>query len=114
VGDLSARRDFSDVRDIVRGYRLVVEKGKVGEVYQLCSGRAVSIQKILDMLLSKSSRKIKVETDPSRLRKADIPILRGSNKKAQSEVDYAVRHKLSDTLADTLEYWREQMSRESN
>ena len=73
-----------------------------------------SSKKIKVLKKYQSSKKIKVETDPDRLRKADIPVLRGSNKKALREVDFAVRHKLADTLADTLEYWREQMSRESN
>jgi GDP-4-dehydro-6-deoxy-D-mannose reductase len=113
VGDLSTRRDFSDVRDIVRGYRLIAEKGQTGEVYQLCSGRAVSIRKVLDTLVGKSSQKIKVETDPARLRKSDIPVLRGSNRKAASEVGFKNDFRLSDTLADTLNYWRERLQREN-
>jgi GDP-4-dehydro-6-deoxy-D-mannose reductase len=106
VGNLRARRDLSDVRDIVRGYRLLTEKGKVGEVYQLCSGRAVAIQTVLDMLLRMSTREIAVKTDKSRLRKADIPVLRGSYAKAARQVGYDVRYSLRNTLSDTLDYWR--------
>ena len=112
VGDLSARRDFSDVRDIVRGYRLIAEKGKPGEVYQLCSGKAVAIKTMLNILLSFSTRGIKVKTDKSRLRKSDIPVLRGSNRKAAQSVGFIARYKLRRTLLDTLEYWRGQLKTE--
>jgi GDP-4-dehydro-6-deoxy-D-mannose reductase len=107
VGDLSARRDFSDVRDIVRGYRLLAEKGRDGETYQLCSGKALSIKRVLDMLLSITSQRISVRTDPARLRKADIPILRGNNKKAVRSLGFNTGYSLKETLTDTLEYWRE-------
>jgi len=110
VGDLSSRRDFSDVRDIVRGYRLIAEKGKPGEVYQLCSGKAVAIRTMLNTLLSFSTRKIKVKIDKSRLRKSDIPVLRGSNRKAAQSVGFITRYKLRRTLLNTLEYWRGQLN----
>ena len=106
VGDLSVKRDISDVRDIVRGYRLLAEKGKPGEVYQLCSGKAVSIQRVLDMLITFSHADISVKVDKSRLRKADIPILRGSNAKATRHVNFASEIPLRTTLQDTLEFWR--------
>lgn len=106
VGDLSARRDLSDVRDIVRGYRLLAERGKPGEVYQLCSGRAVAIRRVLDILLSLSNRRITVKVDKNRLRKSDIPVLRGSNSKARRRLGYRPKYSLKDTLRDTLDYWR--------
>jgi len=109
VGDLSTRRDFSDVRDIVRGYHQIAEKGKSGEVYQLCSGRAVSIRKILEMLLSLSPARIDINVDKARLRKSDIPVLRGSNRKAAQSTGFETRYTLKDTLRDTLEYWRERI-----
>jgi len=109
VGDLSARRDLSDVRDIVNGYRLMAEKGKPGRVYHLCSGKAVSIRKVLDSLLQHSSKKIRVRVDKSRLRKSDIPILRGSNRRAVQELGYKPRYSLQATLKDTLDYWREKI-----
>ncbi len=107
VGDLSARRDFSDVRDIVRGYRLLAEKGKPGEVYHLCSGKAVAINDLLKILLSLSSADIEVRIDKSRLRKADIPILRGSYAKAARQVNFTGKIPLRKTLRDTLGYWRD-------
>jgi GDP-4-dehydro-6-deoxy-D-mannose reductase len=107
VGDLSAKRDFSDVRDIVRGYRLLAEKGKPGEAYHLCSGKAVAINDLLRILLSLSSADIEVRIDKSRLRKADIPILRGSFAKAARQVNFTGKIPLRKTLRDTLQYWRE-------
>jgi GDP-4-dehydro-6-deoxy-D-mannose reductase len=109
VGDLSARRDFSDVRDIVRGYRLAVEKGRPGEVYQFCSAKAVSVQSVLDRLVAMSPRTIVVRVDRRRLRKSEIPVLRGSHQKATRQLGYRVRHNLKTTLADTLQYWRSQV-----
>ena len=109
VGDLSARRDLSDVRDIVRGYRLAAAKGTRGEVYQLCSGKTVSIQSVVEQLLAMSSKNIKLTVDRSRLRKAEILILRGTHAKAAQQLGYEVRYKLKDTLADTLNYWRNEI-----
>ena len=107
VGNLSARRDISDVRDIVRGYFLMARKGRAGDVYQLCSGKAVAIQSVLNKLLAMSNRKIKITVDKSRLRKSDIPVLRGDNSKTIKDLGWKIRYKLNDTLKDTLEYWRE-------
>ncbi len=109
TGDLSARRDLSDVRDIVRGYRLAVTVGQPGQVYQFCSGRSVSIQKVLDLLLTMSSGRIKQKIDRAKLRKSDIPVLRGSNRKATQKLGFKTRYKLRDTLLDTLAYWRKEV-----
>lgn len=106
VGDLSARRDISDVRDIVRGYRLMAERGKLGEIYHLCSGNAVPIKRVLKLLVAMADRPIRIVTDPDRLRKNDIPILRGSFEKARKQLGYDTRYSLKETLAETLAYWR--------
>ncbi|MEE8578060.1 MAG: GDP-mannose 4,6-dehydratase [candidate division Zixibacteria bacterium] len=106
VGDLSAKRDISDVRDIVRGYRLIAEKGKEGEAYQLCSGKAWAIERILDQLVSMSEKSIKIAVDPARLRKVDIPCLRGNQSKAYKQVGFRTRYSIQETLKDTLDYWR--------
>jgi GDP-4-dehydro-6-deoxy-D-mannose reductase len=111
VGNLTARRDISDVRDIVRGYRLLVEKGQPGTICQLCSGKAVTMQAILDQLLKLSSKKISVRIDKKRLRKADLPVLRGSNAKAVKEIGFRSRYSLKTTLSDTLDYWRGQVAK---
>ncbi|HDM37600.1 MAG TPA: SDR family oxidoreductase, partial [Candidatus Omnitrophica bacterium] len=77
VGNLKAKRDFTDVRDMVRAYWLVLEKGKIGEVYNICSNKAYSIKEVLDILLSLSKKRIKIEEDPQRMRPSDVPILLG-------------------------------------
>ncbi|MDY6794630.1 MAG: GDP-mannose 4,6-dehydratase [Actinomycetota bacterium] len=109
VGNLEARRDFSDVRDLVGAYWLLVQKGKPGEVYNVCSGCDYSIREILDMLLSHSKVPIRVEVDPTRMRKADIPVLKGDNTKMRELVDWAPVCALDRTLEDVLEWWREEI-----
>ncbi len=106
VGDLSVKRDLSDVRDIVRGYRLLAENGETGRVYQLCSGKAVSISSVLNQLLKLSRFDIKVKTDKVRFRRNDIPVMRGDNSRATNELGFRIRYKLKTTLEDTLNYWR--------
>jgi GDP-4-dehydro-6-deoxy-D-mannose reductase len=111
VGDLSARRDLSDVRDVVCGYRLAARKGKAGDVYQLCSGRAVAISRVLEMMLAMSDRVITVKVDRKRMRKSDLPVLRGSRRKATQQLGFRSRYKLKDTLRNTLDYWRSRYAR---
>ena len=106
VGNIEVKRDFSDVRDVVKAYAQLVEKGRKGEVYNVASGKAVSLQKILDMLLSFSSCSIKVQVDLQRLRKKDILCLRGNNSKIQKETGWEPEISLRQTLEDLLEYWR--------
>jgi GDP-4-dehydro-6-deoxy-D-mannose reductase len=77
VGNLSARRDFTDVRDVVRAYRLLIESGLPGEVYNVCSGRDVGIGDIADRLLSLAGTALAFETDPSLVRPVEVPVLRG-------------------------------------
>jgi len=107
VGDLTAQRDFSDVRDIVSGYRLLAEKGQTGVAYHFSSGKAVSIEQVLEMLLKMSDKTIIVKTDSSRLRKNDIPCLKGDNQKAKMRLRFQPKYSLEETLKDTLNYWRE-------
>jgi GDP-4-dehydro-6-deoxy-D-mannose reductase len=107
VGNLSARRDLSDVRDIVDGYYRAAVKGKKGEVYQFCSGKGVAIKTILERLIKMSSANIKVKVDKSRFRKTDIPVLRGDNKKAVEQLGWKINYRLNETLRDTLQFWRE-------
>jgi GDP-4-dehydro-6-deoxy-D-mannose reductase len=110
VGDLSARRDFSDVRDIIDGYLSAAEKGKNGRAYHLCSGKVFALKELLDNLLTLSERSIKVKVASDRLRKNDIPTLRGSNSRAAKELGYHPRYTITVTLADLIGYWRERIS----
>ena len=107
VGSLKNRRDYTDVRDIVRGYWLLLEKGEAGEVYNLCSGRAWVIQEILDFLLGEARVSgITVREEPGRLRPSDVPVLRGDATKARQAVGWRPEIPFEQTLRDILEYWR--------
>ncbi len=109
VGNLSARRDFTDVRDVVRAYVDIMEKGKAGETYNVGSGRAEAIKDILDKILSLSDVDIKVETDPSRLRPVDVPVIEADINKLQACTGWEPAIPLEQTLTDTLEYWRDRV-----
>jgi GDP-4-dehydro-6-deoxy-D-mannose reductase len=106
VGDLSARRDISDVRDIVDGYRLAAERGKVGDAYILASGKADTMEHYLRMLIKHSSADIGIKIKKRLLRPVEVPLLVGSINKAKRELGYAPRIGIERTLVDTLEYWR--------
>ena len=107
VGNLKARRDYTDVRDIVRGYWRLLEAGEPGEVYNLCSGRAWAIQEVLDFMLQHSRvRSIEVREDPARLRPSDVPMLLGDAGKIERAVGWRPEIPFERTLADTLDYWR--------
>jgi GDP-4-dehydro-6-deoxy-D-mannose reductase len=107
VGNLDARRDFTDVRDIVRAYWLALEKGEPGEVYNLCSGRAWTIREMLDMLLAMSKTKIKVETDEARMRPSDVPVLLGDATRFRNRTGWEPAIPFEQTMRDLLAYWRE-------
>lgn len=109
VGNLEARRDFTDVRDIVKGYWLALEKGAAGEVYNLGSGRDVTIRKMLDMLLSFSDIEIEVRQDPERMRPSDVEILLADNTRFCELTGWAPEIPLEKTLEDLLNYWRERV-----
>ncbi len=106
VGNLDARRDFSDVRDIVRGYWLALEHGKPGEVYNLCSGVDRSIRDVLETLLRLTSHKITVAVDPQRLRPSDVLILKGDRTKFHQLTGWKTEIPFEKTMQDLLDYWR--------
>jgi GDP-4-dehydro-6-deoxy-D-mannose reductase len=106
VGNLEARRDFTDVRDMVRGYWLALEKCEPGEVYNICRGRAWSIREVLDLLLGMTSARIEVRQDPARLRPSDVPVLLGDRTKFSRATGWEPIIPFEQTLRDMLEYWR--------
>ena len=111
VGNLKARRDYTDVRDIVRGYWRLLESGEPGEVYNLCSGRAWSIQDVLEFLVSRSRVSgITTQEDPARLRPSDVPALVGDAAKITNAVGWHPVIPFEQTLEDTLDYWRKRIS----
>lgn len=107
VGDLKPKRDLTDVRDVVVGYKLLLEKGKAGDVYNLGSGTAYPISEILEKMLKLSSKKIIIEEDAELMRPSDIPILLCDNAKIKKEIGWEPTIPLEQTLKDTLDYWRQ-------
>ena len=106
VGNLEAKRDFTDVRDMVRGYWLALDKGEPGKVYNLCSERAIQIKGLLNHFLELSSRKVEIMKDPKRMRPSDNPILQGDSSKFRRRSGWKPEILLDKTLKDILEYWR--------
>jgi GDP-4-dehydro-6-deoxy-D-mannose reductase len=111
VGNLEAERDFTDVRDIVRGYRLALLKGQAGDVYNLGSERAVSIQRVLDRLLELSPIRVRVEIDPARLRPSEAPPQFCDCQKLRARTGWRPLIPLEQTLADVLADWRDRVAR---
>ena len=111
VGNLDARRDFTDVRDIVRGYWLALEKGKSGEVYNLCSGTSYRIREVLDMLLSLAGVKADVRQEAARMRPSDVPHLEGANEKFRADTGWQPEIPFEQTLRDLLDFWRDNPGR---
>lgn len=112
VGNLSARRDFTDVRDIVRGYYLALTRGVPGQVYNLGSSRAQAIQEILDLLLGMSRTVVRVEPDPERLRPSDIPTLVCDSSRLYAATGWAPEYTLEHSLQDALNDWRARVCQE--
>lgn len=108
-GNLTAQRDFTDVRDMVRGYYLALTKGEPGEVYNLGSGRSVPIQAVLDFFLSRSKVAIRVEQDSSCFRPIDVAESVCDFSKIRERTGWEPRIPLEQSLADVLEYWREKI-----
>ena len=109
VGNLEAKRDFTDVRDIVRAYWLAAEKGEDGEVYNVGTGKAMAMKEMLDILLSLSKAKVKIKVDPERLRPSDVPILQSDCSKFVRLTGWKPRIPLEQTFKDLLNYWRERV-----
>lgn len=111
VGDLKPRRDVTDVRDIVRGYWLLLDRGTPGEVYNLCSGVDRSIERVLTLLIDLANvRGIEVRIDPARFRPGDVPALRGSPEKIAQALGWRPQIPLEQTLTDLLDDWRRRLA----
>lgn len=109
VGNLEARRDYTDVRDMVKGYLLAVEKCDPGEVYNICTGHAERIGDVLNMLVSMSKTKVTVKEDPSRMRPSDVMVLIGDNTKFVEKTGWKPEIAFEKTMTDLLNYWRERV-----
>jgi GDP-4-dehydro-6-deoxy-D-mannose reductase len=112
VGNLESRRDITDVRDTVRAYRLIVRHGRPRRPYNVCAGRAYRIGDLLDILLNLSGIRIRLETDPARMRPSDTPIVLGDRARVGAEAGWEPGIPIERTLADLLDHWRRAIVRE--
>ena len=107
VGNLAAVRDFTDVKDMVAAYILLMEKGSSGQVYNIGTGQGFTIQQVLDMLTGLAKVEIEVETDPSRMRPSDVPVAIANPSKIKA-LGWKPTIELKETLQRVLDYWRKQ------
>jgi GDP-4-dehydro-6-deoxy-D-mannose reductase len=113
VGNLEAVRDYADVREVVRAYLLLLERGGAGQVYNVCSGRGVRIRDLLQSLISISGAQVEIRVDPARLRPADVPSLVGDSRRLRETTGWEPRIPLEQTLRDLLAYWRDRVRSEA-
>jgi GDP-4-dehydro-6-deoxy-D-mannose reductase len=111
VGNLTPRRDFTDVRDVVRAYRLLIEHGEPGEAYNVCSGHDIAISELADRLVAKADREMRLQGDPSLQRPVDVPVLRGDYSRLHKATGWEPEIPLDQTLTDLLEEWRQRVGR---
>jgi GDP-4-dehydro-6-deoxy-D-mannose reductase len=107
TGNLEARRDLTDVRDVVRAYRALLESGAPGEVYNVCRGEAVSIHDVARRLLALAGVEAEMVVDPARIRPVDLPELRGDPTRLRAATGWVPEIPLDETLAAVLEYWQQ-------
>ena len=107
VGNLSAKRDFTDVRDVVRAYSLLMEKGQKGQIYNIGSGNAIAIESILQMVLSQAKCGIEVIVDSEKIRPVDVPVIEADTRKLYADTQWRPEIEFEKTIQDTLEYYRE-------
>jgi GDP-4-dehydro-6-deoxy-D-mannose reductase len=114
VGNLDARRDLSDVRDTARAYAALIDRGRPGRIYNVCTGRAYRVGDVLDGLLARASVRIAVRTDSTLYRPRDLPLVLGDPRRLVSEVGWTPSVPMEQTLDDLLAYWRNQLRTISN
>lgn len=110
VGNLSPQRDFTDVRDVVRAYRLMIEHGRPGEVYNVCSGRAIAVQELAEQFIAMATIPMRLEPDPDLQRPVDIPLLLGDNSRLTADTGWRPEIPLDTTLRDLLDDRRRQLA----
>ena len=106
VGNLDVQRDLTDVRDTIRAYKLILERGAPGRPYNVCSGRAITIRELLNRLLARARVPVRVRVDPARLRPNDVPLLLGNPARIETELGWRPEIPLDRTLDDLLNDWR--------
>jgi len=106
VGNLDARRDTLDVRDTVRAYRTIIDRGDPGRSYNVSSGTAIAVGDVLDMLIARARVPVRIRVDPDRFQPNDLPLLLGDPSRLRNELGWEPMIPLAQTLDDLLEYWR--------
>ena len=110
VGNLEAKRDFTDVRDMVRAYWLASQKGELGKVYNICSENVVYIKDLLNKLLSMSKKNVEIRKDFKKFRNLDIPLFLGDSTKFKKQTSWKQKFLFRKTLQDILNYWRNKIT----
>jgi len=103
VGNLAARRDFSDVRDVVRAYRMILEQGDCSRIYNVGSGKAYSLQELLEYIISLSNQDIQIEVDPERFRPIDTPVICCDAGRIREELGWQPEYSIFDTVRGLYE-----------
>ncbi len=106
AGEMSRERDFTDARDVVRAFRLLLHKGQAGEVYNICTGRAHSLREVFEVLTGLAGVEVKIRLDSSRLRRSDPARIVGDASKLRRETGWEPAFPLAQSLSDLLEYWK--------
>jgi GDP-4-dehydro-6-deoxy-D-mannose reductase len=106
VGNLDARRDVTDVRDVVRSYKAIVDHGRPSRPYNVCSGCSYRIADLLQQLVGQARVRIDVRPDPNRMRPNDMPLILGNPRRIQEEVGWMPTIAIEQTMSDLLDYWR--------
>jgi len=110
VGNLDARRDLMDVRDTVRAYRLMLERAMPGDIFNVCTGTAITIRELLDQLIARAKIPVTIVVDPARMRPNDTPLLLGDPTRIRETLGWVPRIPLEETVDDLLDYWRNRKS----
>jgi len=110
AGTLTARRDYTDVRDVVRAYRLLVTRGTTGDTYNVCSGVDVAVSEVAERLCALAGAEVELVTDPDLVRPVDLPVLRGDPGHLAADTGWRPEIAFDDTLLDILEFWRQRLA----
>ncbi|NPV09533.1 MAG: GDP-mannose 4,6-dehydratase [Anaerolineae bacterium] len=112
VGNLEAERDFTDVRDVVRAYVGLIQSQRWGEVFNVASGQAVPVRRLLDLMLAESRVQVEVQPDPARMRPSDVPVLVGDAARLREAIGWQPSISLEQTVRDVMNYWRKELASE--